>query len=121
MAVVAADFTIAGGGRLNPAWFAGQNLNTLLATWITRAGTGSDAVITARVYQTAFTFLSDQFMSDPAMQRDRDKTDQYSGDQLAYWQAQAAKYAAELEALTGVGGPVITPWEGEDRDQGRFR
>ena len=109
MAVVKAAFTVAGGGRLNPDWFT--DLDSLLDAWID-AEDGPDNVVTARVYYKAFTFLSDQAMSDPAMQRDRNKTDQFSAEQLSYWAAQAARYASEVDALTGNVGPVITPWEG---------
>lgn len=114
MAVTSAAFTLDGGGRLNPNWFGGADLENLLTTWIEQAEPGGDELVTARVYYRAFTFLSDQAMSDPAMQRDRNKTDQWSAEQLNYWARQAANYAAEVEVLTGVvHGPVFTRWEGK--------
>jgi len=116
VAVTPAAFTLDGGGRLNPAWFDGQDLDSLLTTWIAAAEPGSDELVTARVYYRAFTLLSDQAMSDPAMQRDRNKTDQWSAEQLNYWQRQAAAYATEVEVLTGVvHGPVFTRWEGKQQ------
>lgn len=110
MAVTKAAFTTSGGGRLDPEWFT--DLDALLDAWISASEPGSDELVTARVYCRAFTFLSDSFMSDPSMQRDRNKTSQFSAEQLSYWARQAAKYQAEVDALTGNVGPVITPWEG---------
>lgn len=110
MAVTKAAFTTSGGGRLDPEWFT--DLDALLDAWISASEPGSDELVTARVYCRAFTFLSDSFMSDPSMQRDRNKTSQFSAEQLSYWARQAAKFQAEVDALTGNVGPVITPWEG---------
>lgn len=115
MAVTAAVFTIAGGGRLNPVWFAGQDLDDLLGTWITVAGSGGDELVTARVYAHAFTYLADQAHTLPSTQRDRDKTAQWSAEQITWWERQARKYEAEADALTGlVAGPVFSSWEGGD-------
>lgn len=119
MAVVAADFLVSGGGRLNPAWFE-TDVNTLLTKWVEQAGTGSDELVTARVYATAFTHLSDLMMTEAAMQRDRNKTTQFSSEQITYWQAQARRYQSEVDALTGVGGPHLSGWEG-DKEHGRLR
>lgn len=120
MSVEAADFLITAGGRLNPAWFDGD-VNTLLDAWIARATPGSDDLVTARVYYTAFTFLSDQVMSEAAMQRDRDKTTQYSAEQLRYWADQARYYRGIIDGFENVGGPVITSWEGRREHDGRLR
>lgn len=108
------DFLITGGGRLDPSWYPGYVLDDLLTSWIDRAGPGSDAVITARVYRMAFTTAADLFMAEPANQRDRDKSSAYLPEQVRWWRAQADRYQDEEDALLGRLGPVITPWEGDE-------
>lgn len=120
MAVVAADFLIVGGGRLNPTWFQGSDAEDLLAAWIERSEPGSDELVTARVYVLAFTFLADQVHAMPSTQRDRNKTASWSAGQLEYWQAQARRYQSEVDAFTGAGSPQLSGWEG-DKEHGRLR
>lgn len=108
MAVTAAAFTTAGGGRLHSAWFE-DNLDNLLAIWIERAGEGSDAYVTARVYQYAFTYLADMAQTRPALFKERNETTQFLASQLDYWQAQAAQYAADAQGMSNT-GPILTRW-----------
>ena len=119
MSVTAADFLVSGGGRLNPTWFRGSDVDELLTEWIERSEPGADALVTARVYVLAFTFLADQIHAMPSTQRDRNKTASWSAGQLEYWQAQARRYQSEVDAFTGAGGPHLSNWEGDKH--GRLR
>lgn len=115
MAVIPDDFTIEGGGRLDPTWFDPYDLIELLGTWIARASTtgASDALVTARVYAAAFTTAADLLMADPANQRDREKSSAYLAEQLKYWRDQAAAYEDEAAGLIGLNGAVLVQWEGD--------
>lgn len=109
------DFLITGGGRLDPSWYEPHDLDALLIEWLARAevDSASDALVTARVYRMAFTTAADLLMSEPANQRDRDKSSAFLANQLDYWLSQARAYQAEEDALEGrVIGPVLTDWNG---------
>lgn len=110
------DFLITGGGRLDPSWYYPHDLDALLIEWLGKAesDSASDALITARVYRMAFTTAADILMSEPANQRDRDKSSAFLANQLDYWLAQARAYKKEEDLIEGrTLGPVLTDWNGE--------
>lgn len=110
--MTAEDFLISKGGRLDPSWFEPHDLEAaLLPAWLT-AASGTDQVREAIVYARAFETVVSLVMSEPATQRDRDKSDSYSDRQLAYWQQQAAYWRGRVDALTGNSGPALVQWEG---------
>lgn len=100
----ASDFLIENGGRLDPDWFAPHDAEDLLDAWITVGGTSNE------VYLHAFQYLCDDIMMNPAMQRDRDKMDSYSGRQLDYWRAQVEHYRWLVSGNSGV---VVVDWMGK--------
>lgn len=106
------DFLISKGGRLDPTWFEPYVLLDLLPAWIASAS-GSDQAQEATVYARAFETLVSFVMSEPASQRDRDKSDSYSDTQLRYWQDQASYWRGKADALSGRAGPEIVQWEGD--------
>lgn len=110
--MTASDFLISSGGRLDASWFEPHTLNSLLTAWLADSS-GSDQAVEAQVYARAFETVVSLVMSDPANQRDRDKSDAYTDRQLAYWQQQAAYWRGRVDALTGNNGPVVVQWEGD--------
>ena len=110
--MTATDFLIDNGGRLDPSWFEPHYLPDLITAWLT-AASGTDQAVEATVYARAYETLVDGIMSQPAQQRDRDKSSAFTDAQLRHWQAQAAYWRGKADALNGVGSPALVQWEGE--------
>lgn len=110
--MTASDFLIQNGGRLDPTWFEPHDLSTLLTAWLA-AASGTDQAVEAQVYARGFETAVSLLMAAPAQQRDRDKSDAFTAEQLAYWRAQAAYWRGKADALGGVSGPALVQWEGD--------
>lgn len=110
--MVASDFLIANGGRLDPSWFEPLDLGQLLEAWLGKASGGEERV-EALVYACGFETLVSLVMAEPASQRDRDKASTFTDEQLRYWQGQAAYWRGKADALAGKVGPALVSWEGE--------
>lgn len=98
-------------GRIDPDLMGGTAKATATLTkLITTAQTKTSDETTQEcfVYWKAFQQIADDQMSTPAMQRDRDKTDQYSGEQLAHWQQVAREYETCYQRRT-TGTPGYPP------------
>lgn len=110
--MTAADFLIANGGRLDPAWYAPLVLTDLLTAWLAGA-TGTDQQVEAAVYTRAYEALADQVMFAASSERVGAIAVSRSDEQLRYWARQAAYWRGQLDALSGRSGPVLTEWEGD--------
>ena len=114
--MIASDFLIATGGRLDPAWYEPLDLEaTLLPAWLA-AATGSEAAVEASVYARGYETLADAIMMRPASEKADDIAVARSDRQLAHWQQQAAYWRGKAAALTGTdtGGPALTAWNGDE-------
>lgn len=110
----AKDFLISNGGSLDPDWFNGDAI-TLLQGWVDSVP--SSGAVEACVYARAYEYLSTRRALLPVMQRDRDKTTQWSDALIRVWSDRAVQYASQCRALTGgpTAGPVVSSWEGKRR------
>lgn len=95
-------------GRLQPKWLGGPTeASTTLTALITAAEaiTADEAVQECFVYWKAFQQIADGFMAGPSMQRDRNKTSQWSSDQINLWVTTAREYHACFQrGLSGSAG-----------------
>lgn len=96
-------------GRLTAAWFV-DDLDTLLTELLTQATAASSDETTqeAFVYAKAFSILVDDMMHAPASYKLGPKSEQVTPAQLAHFRSERDRYQAKLDALTGVGGAVLT-------------
>lgn len=110
----AKDFLLANGGRLNPDWFAPDDVETLVSTWLNGTDPSeSDALRSARVYRLAFTTLVDQLMFEPASQGDRSKRSAYLPEQLKYFKLLADEYGDAIDDLLFGAPSILVEWEGK--------
>jgi|GEM_PF-3649294 len=95
-------------GRLDPDWLGGQPAaeGTLTALIVAAEAITSDpAVQECFVLWRAFQQIADDAVATPSMQRDRNKTDQWSADQINAWAVAAREYhACFLQGLSGTAG-----------------
>lgn len=92
-------------GRIDPDLMGGTvKATTTIGNLLTaaQARTSDEAAQTCFVYWKAFEQIADDAMATPSMQRDRDKADQVSAEQLAHWRTVAREYEQCFHArLTG--------------------
>lgn len=88
-------------GELNADWFSGD-LNAVLTAAISESAArgDSDDAVTAFSYHRAYSAIHQDMMSQPATQRDRDKTDTYLAEQLNWWAQRAHWWHCRHEELT---------------------
>lgn len=93
-------------GELNPDWYADLTilLQTSIDEGVTRGDT--DEAVTAFAYYRAYSAIHHNLMSQPATQRDRNKSDTYHMEQLAWWEARARFWRCKYEDATGVSRPL---------------
>lgn len=96
MTLTPADF-IRPQGELNPDWFE-SDVEATLAAALTEAAGELPEVRRAFAYWRAYETLVADLMSQPAQQRDRDKSDAYTDAQFDYWREQAAAWRARYES-----------------------
>lgn len=94
---------IAPKGRFTPDLFPGLTLETALEAWIEDAEAQSEdeAAQAAWVEYRALDAIVVRLNSEPAQQRDRDKSDAFTDSQLKHWTRERDKALARFRALTG--------------------
>lgn len=85
-------------GELDAAWFPAGDLETRLTTFIGRVAGEPVETAKAYVYWQAYESLVADLMSEPAQQRDRDKSDTFTDAQFDYWRGLAASWRARYES-----------------------
>lgn len=94
MALTPADF-LRPVGRLDPELLGGSELaGATLSALVSAAEalTSDEAAQECFVYWKTFEQVADDFTSAPIMERDRNKTDQWSTEQLDRWRSIAREY-----------------------------
>lgn len=91
-------------GLLNPEWF--DDLEGQLEAYIQNPEVAGkpDAVVRSYAYWRAYSQLAADLMSEPASQRDLNKSSQWTSDQLGFWQAQAEHWRCAYQTALN---PVV--------------